>query len=94
MDNTRHGLRTKCLEKCLFILDGTAVEGMLADISLSGALIRTGAGMTGAAPGRECRLHLCSSTEVCPTAYSCRIARVSPGEIGVAFITSEGLIRD
>lgn len=94
MDNTRHGLRTRCLEKCLLILDGAVVEGMLADISLSGALIRTGVSIAGAVPGRECSLHLCSSPDVCPTAYSCRITRLSPGEIGITFISREGLIRD
>lgn len=86
MNNTRHGLRAKCNDKCVLVLNGSAYECILKDISISGALIHIHEPVTGVSPGNRCGLHLCSDPRVCPGEYACQISRIAPKEIGLKFI--------
>ena len=86
MSDTRHGLRSKCSEKCMLVLNGTNHECKLENISISGVLIRVSEHMMSIRTGTRCGLHLCGDPQLCPGEYACQITRISTNEIGLKFV--------
>ena len=86
MNNTRHGLRARCGDKCILVLDGTPLECILDNISMSGALVHHDGHRLGLLPGTRCGLHLCHDPRLCPGEYACMVTRTTPTEIGLKFV--------
>lgn len=88
MKDIRHGLRAKCFEKCLLNFNGTRYQGILGNISISGALVNLKEEFPDMHAGDFCGLHLCNDLNVCPREYSCQVARVAEVEVGLRFVHS------
>jgi hypothetical protein len=86
MNNTRHGLRAGCNDRCVFIHNGSLVDCTLKNISISGALVQVDEDLGDFEPGRRCGLHLCHDPQKCPGEYACQIIRVNSTEIGLKFM--------
>lgn len=86
MNNKRHGLRAKCNDKCVLVLNGSEYGCLLEDISISGAQIKISGHLGGIRPGSRCGLHLCGDPSQCPVEYACQIARITPTGIGLKFL--------
>jgi hypothetical protein len=86
MENTRHGLRAKCSDKCVLVINGSTHVCTLENISISGALIQVSEYHLGIQPGSRCGLHLCNDPNICPGEYACQITRITPKEIGLKFL--------
>lgn len=85
MENTRHGLRATCNDRCVLVLNGETHECTLENISISGALIQVGQ-LRGIYTGSRCGLHLCNDPKLCPGEYACQVTRVAPEQIGLTFV--------
>lgn len=86
MKNTRHGLRAKCSDKCVLVLNGSKHECTLENISISGAMIKFDDYQMAIQTGSRCGLHLCNDLKMCPGEYACLVARTTPNQIGLKFV--------
>jgi hypothetical protein len=88
MNNSRQGLRVTCNAKCILVLGDSKHEGTLADVSISGALVRTSEDPTGIHTLCSCGLYLCNDPNVCPGEYACQVTRVNQNDIGLMFVNT------
>jgi hypothetical protein len=80
-------LRIPCNSLCLLSYQGVEYQGMIDNVSLSGALVRLqGPAPLGIRSGDECGLMLCSDPGICPVRYSCRVIRIDSDCIGLEFV--------
>lgn len=79
--------RILCDASCILSFAGVNHQGVIENISLSGALIKLQDAIPSEIrPGDNCALILCSDPEACPIKYVCRVARCDSDHIGVQFI--------
>jgi len=80
-------LRIPCNSLCLLSYQGVDYQGMIDNVSLSGALVRLQVpAPLGIRSGDECGLMLCSDPGICPVRYSCRVIRIDSDCIGLEFV--------
>jgi len=87
MIRTGQSLRILCDSLCVLNFQGNNYQGMIDNVSLSGALVRLQSSQPpGIKPGDECGLMLCSDPGVCPVRYTCKVVRIDSNYIGLEFI--------
>ena len=79
--------RIVCAAKCILNYDGFDYEGVVANISLSGALIKLDNNIPSKiVPGNKCDMMLCSTMDSYPVKYTCRVIRFDSDIIGIEFL--------
>ncbi|HEY3307761.1 MAG TPA: PilZ domain-containing protein [Desulfuromonadaceae bacterium] len=78
-------MRILCEALCVFVYKEKSYQGIIQNISLSGALIKLNEVIPYVSPGDECGLMLCSDPDVCPVKYICRVIRCDADHVGVQF---------
>ena len=80
-------LRIPCNSLCVVSFQGIDYQGMIDNVSLSGALVCLQTSLLpGIESGDECDLMLCSDPGVCPVRYTCKVVRIDSNYIGLEFI--------
>ncbi|MDD2853466.1 MAG: hypothetical protein PHY09_16390 [Desulfuromonadaceae bacterium] len=84
MVNDKNHSKVKCL---LMGIDGVTYQALLWEISLTGALIKMGAGVKhGLNVGEMCGLALCASPKRSSAKHTGRIVELDPsGSVGITF---------
>jgi hypothetical protein len=87
MDNILQRSRIACEAECILNFDGIDFQGVIENISLSGALIKLNDDMPDSIrPGDRCDMIFCSSPEVYPIRYTCKVVRIDAALIGIEFL--------
>lgn len=86
MSITGQNYRILCDAKCILNFAGVDYQGVIENISLSGALIKLDKIPDNMNPGDKCGLLLCSNPDFCPVNYTCKVSRLDSGIIGVQFM--------
>ena len=83
MNNKRQAERLTYISKCVLEQDGRKIEGLLEDISTSGALVSTCEDISGSLHvGDVFQLKVCL---IGPVEYAGKICHLSPTKIGFQF---------
>lgn len=85
-DSFTISMRILCDAKCVFVFRDQNYEGVIENISLTGALIKLSEAAVIVNPGEECGLMLCEDADRCPVKYICRIVRCDANRVGVQFV--------
>lgn len=85
MANLRHGNRVNCVDKCMLNLPTGIMSCRLDNISISGAYVCCDNLLPAVQEGDECSLNLCNDPQVCPTAYGCKVVRITEAGVGLRF---------
>lgn len=88
MKDARHGLRVKCDSKCVLVLGESVFDGILEDVSLSGALVRVRDRRLAVNLGSRCGLCLCHDSNMCRGEYACQVTRVNHKDVGLSFVNA------
>jgi hypothetical protein len=87
MSGLRNGVRVTCDARCILNLGNSQYEGILEDLSISGARVRITENQAEVIQaGYKCGLYLCHDPNVCPGECACHIVRVAEEYVGVAFV--------
>jgi hypothetical protein len=87
MDKRMHGSRIVCEAKCILNFDGFDYQGVIENISLSGALIKLNDKMpVNIHPGDKCDMIFCSNPDLYPVKYTCKVIRLDSAIIGIEFL--------
>jgi c-di-GMP-binding flagellar brake protein YcgR len=79
--------RINCETKCIMHCDASEFQGVIKNISLSGALVMLNSKFpTNIHPGDTCDIMLCSNPDFCPVRYTSKVIRVDSAIIGVQFL--------
>ena len=79
--------RFHCDAKCTFIFHGFDYEGVIENVSLSGALIKLNNEFPdGMQPGDKCSLTLSGEPDSSAVKYVCKVIRIDGASIGVQFL--------
>lgn len=89
MHEKRKHQRISCYSKCLVYYEQARYQGVILNISLSGAALKLYGLKAGVMkPGDRCSLILCADPTICFYRYAGRVARVSSSAIGLEFLDS------
>lgn len=87
MSNNVPGSRIICEAKCILNFDGSDYQGMIVNLSLSGALIELGDRISGTIqPDNMCELMFCANPDLYPLKYTCKVIRVDSEMVGLQFL--------
>jgi len=87
MDNMVHSSRIVCEAKCILNFDGFDIQGVIENISLSGALIKLDSKMPDSIkPGDMCDMIFCSNPDLYPVKYTSKVIRLDSAIIGIEFL--------
>lgn len=87
MGSKREHLRINCASQCILIYEGVSYHALLDNISLGGALLKTGNEQPeNLYIGATVELMLCGDSDSCPTTYTCEVTRLDSSVIGVNFL--------
>lgn len=87
MDKSGHSIRILCDALCILNHEGVNYQGIIENISLTGALINFKASVpVGIRPGITCGLKICSDPSICPMEYKCMVVRTDSKQIGLQFL--------
>jgi len=87
MDKMMHSSRIVCEAKCILNFDGVDIQGVIENISLSGALIKLNNQIPDSIqPGDVCDMIFCSNPDLYPVKYTCKVIRLEPALIGIEFL--------
>jgi c-di-GMP-binding flagellar brake protein YcgR len=79
--------RYVCEAKCILYFDGCDVQGIIENISLSGALIMLNSKIPNSIdPGDKCDMVFCSNPDLFPVKYTCKVVRIDSKIIGIEFL--------
>jgi c-di-GMP-binding flagellar brake protein YcgR len=79
--------RIACEAECILKFDGGDYEGVIENISLTGALIKLDNGMPdNIRPGDTCDMIFCSRPDVYPLKYTSTVVRLDSALIGIEFL--------
>jgi c-di-GMP-binding flagellar brake protein YcgR len=79
--------RIHCEAKCILHFDAFEFQGIIKNISLSGALIMLNDTIPHTIhPGDKCDLMFCSNPDLYPVKYTSQVIRVESALIGVQFL--------
>jgi hypothetical protein len=79
--------RIVCEAKCILSFEGLDFQGVIENLSLSGALIKLDNNIpNNIRPGDNCDLMLCSNPDLYPVKYTSKVIRVDSAIIGVQFL--------
>jgi len=79
--------RIVCEAKCILNFDGLDFQGVIKNISLSGALIMLNKKIPHSIhPGDTCDLMFCSNPDLYPVKYTSKVIRLDSKIIGVQFL--------
>jgi c-di-GMP-binding flagellar brake protein YcgR len=79
--------RIVCEAHCILHFDGVEFQGVIENISLSGALIKLkGTLPDSIRPGATCDMIFCSNPDVFPVKYTSEVVRLDSGLIGIEFL--------
>lgn len=82
----RQGWRIECGDRCVLSHNGSQVECVLVDISVSGVLVSCEHDLAETLqPGAECGLFLCSDPQMCAAEVPCVVTRRDADRIGLQF---------
>ena len=84
---TGQSFRILCEAKCILNYEGFDYQGVIENISLSGALLKlTNKVPNSIHPGDKCDLMLCGNQDLCSVKYTCKVTRLNSANIGVQFL--------
>ena len=87
MSNQVPNSRIVCEARCLLNFDGVDFQGVIVNLSLSGALIQMDDAIPDTiGPDDLCNLVFCANQDQYPLKYTCRVIRVDAGMIGLQFL--------
>jgi len=87
MDKIVKSSRIACEAKCLLKFDGVDLQGVIENISLSGALIVLDNQIPDRIqPGDTCDMIFCSNPDQYPIKYTCKVIRLDSLVLGVEFL--------
>jgi len=87
MNKAGKSTRIHCETVCILNYEGKNYQGVVENISLTGALIKlSGIVPSAIHPGDSCGLMLCSDPELCSVKYTCKVVRLDSAHIGVQFL--------
>lgn len=87
MRNTGKSDRIVCEAKCILNFDGFDFQGVIENISLSGALIKLNDKITNSIqPGDTCDMIFRSNPDLYPVKYTCKVIRLDSAIIGIEFL--------
>lgn len=87
MGKTVKKTRITCEAKCILIFDGLEVQGVIENISLSGARVVLNDRLPdNVQPADTCDMIFCSNPDQYPIKYTCRVIRIDSPVIGVEFL--------
>ena len=87
MDKIVQSSRIVCEAKCILNFDGVDYQGVIENISLTGALIKLDSDMPASIrPGDTCDMVFCSRPDVYPIKYTSKVVRLDSALIGIEFI--------
>jgi hypothetical protein len=79
--------RIVCEAKCILTFDGMDFQGVIVNLSLSGALIQMDDQIPDTIhPDDMCDLIFSANPDLYPLKYTCRVSRVDAGMIGLQFL--------
>jgi len=87
MRNLEKSDRIVCEAKCILKFDGFEIQGVIENLSLSGALIKLNDKFTDSIqPGATCDMIFCSNPDLYPVRYACKVIRLDSEIIGIEFV--------
>ena len=87
MDKLEQSSRIVCEAECVLNFDGVDYQGVIENISLTGALIKLDNRMPdNIRPGDTCDMIFCSSPDVYPIKYTSKVVRLDSALIGIEFL--------
>lgn len=87
MDKMVKHSRIVCAAKCILNFDGFDYQGVIENISLSGALIKLDNKIPNSVHfGDKCDMMLCSNLDSYPVKYTCKVIWLDSANIGVEFL--------
>jgi hypothetical protein len=87
MSNKVPSSRIVCKAKCILSLDGFDYQGVIVNLSLSGALIKLNNKIpNNMLTDNMCDLMFCSDPDLYPIKYICKVIRVDSEMIGLQFL--------
>ena len=79
--------RIVCEARCILHFDGSDYQGVIENISLSGALIELDDRVPDSlCPGATCEMIFCSDPNLYPVKYTCKVIRVDSAIVGIEFL--------
>ena len=79
--------RIVCEAKCILNFDGVDFQGVIENISLSGALIKLNGKLPDIIqPGSMCDMVFSSNPEVYPVKYTSKVVRFDSAFVGIEFL--------
>jgi hypothetical protein len=79
--------RIVCVAKCILNFDGVDFQGVIENISLSGALIKLNDNMPDSIrPGDTCDMIFSSNPDVYPVKYTSTLVRLDSPLVGIEFL--------
>lgn len=87
MSNKAQSTRIACEAKCILYFDGFDFQGVIINLSLSGALIELNEKIPDhVRPDNMCNLMICTNPDLYPIKYTCKVIRVDSEMIGLQFL--------
>ena len=87
MDKTEQSSRIVCEAKCILNFDGVDFQGVIENISLSGALIKLNGKLPDSIqPGSMCDMVFSSNPDVYPVKYTSKVVRLDSSFVGIEFL--------
>jgi c-di-GMP-binding flagellar brake protein YcgR len=79
--------RIVCEAKCILKFDEFDIQGLIENISLSGAMIKLNDRVPDSVhPGDTCDMIFCSNPDLYPVKYTCKVIRLESAIIGIEFL--------
>jgi hypothetical protein len=87
MSNQVPNSRIVCEAKCILTIDGLDFQGVIVNLSLSGALIKMDDQISNTIHSDDmCDLIFCANPDLYPIKYTCKVIRLDSGMIGLQFL--------
>lgn len=87
MDKVVLSSRIVCEAKCILNFDGFDIQGVIENLSLSGALIKLKDKIPDSIhPGDKCDMMFCSDPDLYPVKYTCKVIRLDSEIIAIQFL--------
>ncbi len=92
VNNRRSATRVTCFSKCFLYHNGSKYQGILENISLSGASVSVANSLPYVVQlGDRCNLIYCDDGAPVPCEYASKVVRMSTPKIGLQFDLPSGL---
>ena len=87
MSNIVQSSRIIIEAKCILNFDGFDIQGVIENLSLSGALIKLKDKIPDSIhPGDKCDMRFCSDPDLYPVKYTCQVIRLDSEIIAIQFL--------